>query len=231
MRVECRPISTYPVPETRSRRRAPFHRKATVADSAWRQPKRILLSDALGLLEREATQLGCRHLVLEADYREGQIRNDGWPRADAKPSSPRVVISLVNSKHGPLRYPCDTFDRWEDNVMAVARGLEALRMVDRYGVTRRGEQYSGWKSLPSQSTTTMTTESAAAVLVALAEPELDSLEARKRISDVLSRAALGRDLYLAGVKRHHPDVGGDAEKFKALGQAWGILLAAGVVTE
>jgi len=188
MRVECRPISNYPVSQTLNRRRAPFHRKADVVGSSWKQSKRILLSDALGLLEREAQHIGCRHLVIEADYREGQIRNDGWPRADAKPSSPRVV-------------------------------------------TRRGEQYSGWKALPSQATTTLTTESAAAVLVALAEPQLDSLEARRRINGVLTRAAIGRELYLAGVKRHHPDAGGDAEKFKALGQAWQVLKEAGVVTE
>lgn len=224
MKVECRPISTFPASETRLRKPAPFFRKTQGGT------ERRLLSDNLRLLEREASMLGCRHLIIEADFREGQIRQDGWPKADARPASPRVVISLVNSQHGPLRYPCDTFDRFEDNVRAVGLALEALRMVDRYGVTKRGEQYSGWKALPSQATTTLTTESAAAVLVALAEPNLDSLAARRRISAVLSSAATARELYLAGAKRHHPDAGGDAEKFKALGQAWQALVDAGLVS-
>jgi hypothetical protein len=37
----------------------------------------------------------------------------------------------------------------EANVRAIALALEALRKVDRYGVTKRGEQYAGWKALPS----------------------------------------------------------------------------------
>jgi hypothetical protein len=38
---------------------------------------------------------------------------------------------------------------WQANVRAIALALEALRAVDRYGVTKRGEQYQGWTALPA----------------------------------------------------------------------------------
>jgi hypothetical protein len=34
------------------------------------------------------------------------------------------------------------------NARAIALGLEALRKVDRYRITKRGEQYTGWSALP-----------------------------------------------------------------------------------
>jgi hypothetical protein len=45
-------------------------------------------------------------------------------------------------------YATDVCERWEHNVRAIALGLEALRAVDRHGITRRGEQYAGFKALP-----------------------------------------------------------------------------------
>jgi hypothetical protein len=43
---------------------------------------------------------------------------------------------------GPSRAP------WRDNLRAIALGLEALRAVNRYGITRGiGEQYAGFLQL------------------------------------------------------------------------------------
>jgi len=212
MRVVCRPLSNFPAPETRMRRRAPFHRR-----SATGGVNRVLLSDSLDLLAREARALKCKDLVIEADFREGDIRLDGWPYANAKPRSPRVVVSMLQSRYGPLRYPCDTFDRFEDNVRAVGLALEALRRVDRYGVTRRGEQYAGWKALPPAGSTTMTAEAAAACLA--------------RFAATVTPAALLRDYGLVAaavreaVKATHPDTGGTEEDFRAVQTARAVLRA------
>ena len=48
-----------------------------------------------------------------------------------------------------MTYATDRFFAWQDNVRAIALGLEALREVDRYGIAKKGEQYAGWKALPS----------------------------------------------------------------------------------
>lgn len=226
MKIECRPISAYPVPETRNRRPAQFHRKVDRSWSsgrAFKEKKPILLSDNLDLLEREALHLGCKHLIIEADFKEGQIRQDGWPRADAKPSSPRVVISLLSSHHGPLRYPCDTFTRFEDNIRAVGLALQALRTVDRYGVTRRGEQYAGWKALPASTDPTMTAQVAAEVVQILSGSTRE--EAQEGASEVLEMADHARGVIREALRRTHPDTGGSAEAFHQVQTARKVLTA------
>ncbi|MCU1677693.1 MAG: hypothetical protein JWM93_2451 [Frankiales bacterium] len=110
----------------------------------------------LDLLERELGYLDAKHIVLQADFTESDLRNDGMPRANARqPQHPGVRVAF-DSKHGPLTYATDAYERvygfglqgWQANVRAIALGLEALRAVDRYGVTKRGEQYTGWAALP-----------------------------------------------------------------------------------
>jgi len=46
--------------------------------------------------------------------------------------------------HRLLRNVCD--EDWRHNVRSIALGLEALRAVDRYGISRRGEQYAGFRA-------------------------------------------------------------------------------------
>ncbi len=89
--------------------------------------------------------------MIQAYVEDRQIRNDGMLYANARPARPGIILSF-ESKHGPLSYPCDTFNDWQANLRAIAMSLEHLRAVDRYGVTKRGEQYAGWKSLPAPST-------------------------------------------------------------------------------
>jgi hypothetical protein len=113
------------------------------------------------LLERELDMLYARDIVIEVDVREGDIRLDGQLRADAKASTPAVRIAF-DSSVGHLVYATDRYQRvwgsrsrmdsWQHNVRAIALGLEALRKVDRYGITRRGEQYAGWKQITNGMT-------------------------------------------------------------------------------
>lgn len=126
-----RPITLWPHQATTRRQRSQF-------SAGW--------SDTRDLLVREARQLGATSLVLQLAVTEEDIRLDGEIRAQARPAHPGVIVSF-ESRHGPLEYATDVFDRWQDNVRAVALGLEALRRVDRYGIAKRGEQYRGWKQL------------------------------------------------------------------------------------
>lgn len=107
-------------------------------------------SDTMDLLDRELFQLQAKNVILQAYVDRSQLRLDGMLRASARPSRPGVILTF-DSRFGPLSYPCDRFDDWQDNVRAIALALEALRKVDRYGVTRRAEQYKGWAKLPDPS--------------------------------------------------------------------------------
>lgn len=106
-------------------------------------------TSTLRLLETELLHLDARNVVIQADFAEHDIRIDGLPKANARqPSHPGIRIAF-DSTHGPLTYSTDTHEFWQHNVRAIALGLQALRAVDRYGVTKRGEQYRGWSQLPA----------------------------------------------------------------------------------
>lgn len=114
-------------------------------------------SQTLQLLDRELGYLKATNVVFQIDVTEADLRLDGMLRANAKVDFPGVKIAF-DSKFGPLTYSTDAYEKqygystlesWQANIRAIALGLESLRAVDRYGITRRGEQYVGWKALPS----------------------------------------------------------------------------------
>jgi hypothetical protein len=131
--VTFRPLPSWPYPPTRNRR------------SAW--AFRAGWQSTLDLLDRELHYLRGSNVVIGAAFREQDLRLDGLPRSDARaPAHPGIELSF-DSHHGRLVYATDVCARWEHNVRSIALGLEALRAVDRYGITRKGEQYAGWKQL------------------------------------------------------------------------------------
>ncbi|OZF47587.1 hypothetical protein [Rhodococcus sp. 14-2470-1a] len=132
--MTVRPIEQWPGELTRDRKVSNF-------STAW--------SSTVELLGRELRAIGGTDIVLQVAMTEKDFRIDGYPRAQAKPEHPGVILSL-GSKAGPLSWPCDTFTTWQDNIRGIALSMEALRKMERYGVTKRGEQYTGWKALPQQ---------------------------------------------------------------------------------
>jgi hypothetical protein len=113
---------------------------------SWNDPFRSDWSSTLHTLEFELQKLGASYAIIELAIGPQDIRLDGWPKAHARASHPGVVVSF-DSKYGDLRYGTDRYPNWQANVRAIALGLEALRKVDRYGISRRGEQYKGWAQL------------------------------------------------------------------------------------
>ncbi|MEE9471787.1 MAG: molecular chaperone DnaJ [Gemmatimonadota bacterium] len=197
-----RPIEEWPGEETRNRQRSRFK-------ASW--------SSTVDLLSREVGKIIKPHErpVLEVALRERDLRLDGFPRADARPQHPGVILSF-ESRFGPLRYPCDTFNDWQDNVRAIALALEALRAVDRYGVTRRGEQYTGWRRL-APAAGKLTKEDAARVIARTA-----SLDGDWPALIVRSRSDF-RSAYRIAVRYSHPDQGGTLEGFQRLQEAKDLL--------
>lgn len=103
--------------------------------------------DTVYLLEYEIERLDGRNPVIGAGFREADIRLDGLPRANARePLHPGVEISF-DSSYGRLTYSTDVCELWQHNVRAIAMGLEALRAVDRHGISKRGQQYAGFAQL------------------------------------------------------------------------------------
>lgn len=189
MHVQCAPIKGWNGKYTKHRQRSRF-------ESGW--------GDTLDLLRRELAHLRASSVTLELDIDSNSIRNDGWPRAQAKVPPP-VRLSF-SSKHGPMALATDRFDHWSDNVRAIALGLEALRKIDRYGIADSAQQYTGWSALPAAGET-----SGRAPLVVLAQ-------AAGVTNEHAAEMDQHRLVRLAKAKSH-PDAGGSDDLFNEVTRA------------
>ncbi len=195
IKYTVKPIKKWPGERTAERKSAPFR-------SLWGQTQT--------LLARELRQLEATNIVMQADCDDSQIRiSDGMLRADARLRSPGVILTF-DSKFGTLSYPCDSYRYYQDNIRAIALALEALRKVDRYGVTKRAEQYTGWKALPAPDSNGMEIDAAVQFLSLHGEAD-----------EVLIRTdpEVFRNAYKRAARKLHPDAGGDPAEFSKLQKA------------
>lgn len=205
-RLTVAPIRQWPGELTRNRRRSQFQAS---------------LSSTLEVLDRElwhlcetAKQHASAELLIAIPA--GDLwRLDGKPRAHAVAEHPGVILSL-DSKFGHLSYPCDTFTTWQDNLRAVALALEALRKVDRYGVTKRGEQYRGFLALEATAAPAGfdTSEAAISFLLDLIVKGRDGVT--PNAIELLDSPAI---LLRKAQRLTHPDRGGDAAAFQRVSLA------------
>ncbi|MFB4306939.1 hypothetical protein [Actinomadura sp. GTD37] len=197
MRYEIRPLGHWTDPETPDRTRAFFR-------AGW--------ADTLEKLGREAGWLGADLVVMQVDVAEDDIRRrDGMLKANAKVGHPGVVISF-ESEHGPLRYATDQFTGWQDNVRGIALALGALRAVDRYGVTKRGEQYIGWRAL-----------AAPVAGFASADEAVRWMGEKARVLGLDVSTSPPPKVYRFLARRFHPDAGGDPGDWRRLDEARRLL--------
>jgi hypothetical protein len=108
-------------------------------------------ASTLEILNTELFNISYTDVFLQAAFAPADIRLDGYPRSNAKPPThPGVILTVETQKDGTLQFPCDRFNDWKSNLRAIALGLEALRKLERYGITSaRREQYRGFTALPA----------------------------------------------------------------------------------
>jgi hypothetical protein len=232
VRYEIRPLGAWDRPATESRKSAGTFR--------------IGWFDALEELRTEVAALGGSLVVVRIDAADADIRRDGMLRSRAKVGFPGVKLSF-ESKHGPLTYATDVYEKlysgdlesWQANVRAITLGLRALRAVDRYGITRTGEQYRGWTQIGAKAAEDgMTTDEAVRVIAdagrfrpefvrVFADALVSAGAGRERIvgrvSVADSRTALAK-ICRKAMASTHPDAGGNADVFRLVVKARDVLL-------
>lgn len=179
--------------------------------------------DTLTKLDTELYYLDASAAVIEADFRERDIRRDGLPRGDARqPDFPGVKISFNTPHLGRLQYETDTHEFWQHNVRGIALGLEALRAVDRYGITSGQQQYTGFRAIGAGATAMpprpMSRQDAAQFIATHADPVGGG---RPAIVEQLLAGNLAA--YKPAARRLHPDAGGSTELFQRLQEARRVL--------
>lgn len=136
------------------------------------------------------------------------LRNDGLPRSgQVQPKDPGVAVYW--RKNGELyALACDAHHNIERNLRAIAKHLEALRGLERWGCGTAEQAFHGYKALP---------------------PPKERLDWERYFA--LERESATREDVIAAfresAKRCHPDApGGDADDFRRLVEMRDAALAA-----
>lgn len=186
--------------------------------------------NTLDTLERELRHLKAKDILILADLRAEEIRNDGWQRSGAYPRTPGVVVSF-ESAQGPLKFACATYAKYDANLRAIGLTLERLRAVDRYGATKSGEQYRGWKQLPPgagdrgviQAGEWATKEAATEWLIHTASGHKASMV---DVFAAIKHPAVLDAWFKQAARKCHPDAGGSNELMAKVNRARDFIAAA-----
>lgn len=173
----------------------------------------VSLVSARNHLLDELSRLGAVNVVMTSDL---PVRNDGLPYANGRSDDPGVAVWFVlPDARGNSRTTVFACDRWRshaENMMAIAKSVEAMRGLDRWGMADVVERtMGGFTALPSGEPAAPAKKPWRDVLFAgdiLFSPGSPALPPGLGRGDLL---VLAKHRHRALIKQHHPDVGGSAE--------------------
>lgn len=136
-----------------------------------------------------------------------QLRKDGLPLAGRRQPDDVGVAVYFTYRKKQVCFACDRWDKIEHNMQAIAKTIDALRGVNRWGTGDMVEAaFRGFEALPSPDSVNRGWRETLGILPG------------ERALDVI-RAA-----YLRLRSQHHPDKGGDATTFNAVQQAYDLAV-------
>jgi hypothetical protein len=140
-------ITRFPLTWPVGWKRTPADRRVRSKFSSYKQPLTVI--KATSLLQSELGRLGVPfdEWTLSTNV---ELRMDGFPRSDrGDPRDPGAAVYFRMRAGGkPKVFACDKWDRVADNVAAIAKHIECLRAVDRYGVGEMEQVLAGYTALP-----------------------------------------------------------------------------------
>ncbi len=152
----------------------------------------------------EIERLGGYHIVISTNI---QLRRDGLPHANRKRIEDSGVAAYFTLDGEPMVLACDKWDTVHDNMRAIAKSIEAMRGMERWGVSELLKRvFTGFKALPSSVTL----------------PWEEVLGVSRSASTDEIKAA-----YRQKIKEAHPDTGGSAEIFQRIQEAYQLAMKGG----
>jgi len=151
----------------------------------------------------ELKLLGASSIVISTNVPVGK---GGLPLSDKRePQDPGVAVYFLREGKSQC-IPCDKWSRVGDNLRAVAKTIEALRGIERWGAKNMVDAaFQGFKALPSPE-------------MVLAMPQARSWHAVLGVSSD-SPIEVRRAAYRALAKTRHPDVSKDRAAWDELQRA------------
>ena len=145
-------------------------------------------------LFREIKLLGGTHVVLSSNL---SLRRDGIPLAGQRQPTDKGVAVYFFRRGKHMAFACDRWDKIEDNIRAVAKTIEAVRGIDRWGASEMMERaFTAFEALPPPRSC------------------WDILGIRPGASEADISAA-----YRAKARSAHPDAGGSETAMSELNRA------------
>jgi len=182
----------------------PLHWPATYKRTGNRMDSRFKSSTekAQQLLTAELKRLGASGIIISSNVR---IRNDGFMytgEMNKIHEDPGVAVYFKYKKKD-LVMCCDQYRRVWENVYALARSIDALRGIDRWGCSDFIEKaFSGFTALPA--------------------PEQEKEQSWWEVLGVTKDASEEeiKNAFRTLAKIHHPDNGGSAGMFHIINSAY-----------
>lgn len=113
-----------------------YGRNPSVANSIWR-------------VQKEIRMLGGSGLIISTNV---QLRQDGLPYSNRNEPEDRGIAVYFKWNDQDIVIACDTYDLVGCNLWAVAKTVEAMRGIDRWGCSDLlNRAFTGFKALPEQS--------------------------------------------------------------------------------
>jgi len=160
------------------------------------------LAVRVSALMAEVRRMGGTNLRIDHDLQTYSKSGVEVPYANQpQPDDPGVVVYFTLSGNRKVCWPCDRWRRVEDNLWAIVKSLEAKRGLERWGAVSMDREYEGYLQLP-ESTANQRVDAHTALGIAKDAPW-----------------ATIRAAWRAWAKEHHPDRGGDHDRFTAMNSA------------
>lgn len=142
----------------------------------------VTVATARERLQRELDLLGAGYPTLSTNI---ELRLDGQPRSGQPEPADVGAAVYFQLQRKPIALACDRWNRVADNIVAIAKHIEALRGMDRWGVGTAAQAFAGYQTLAAPEQWWQVLE----VPASATRAEIDNA-------------------YRAKAKRAHPDTGG-----------------------
>lgn len=132
-------------PRAQFRSHSPFHKRKDTG-RGYANKVDVTMAVARKQLGRELDLIGARCIVLSTNV---ELNLNGEPRGDRARPSDVGVACYFKLKDRDTVLACDKWLRVEDNIVAIAKHIEALRGQQRWGVGSVEQAFTGYQALPA----------------------------------------------------------------------------------